>query len=79
MAVGSLDSGAGLHIIGRAQNHHAGDCPHQGEVFAALVGSAVLADRKPAVGGGDLDIEVRVADGVAHLLPSAAGREHGKA
>src|SRR5699024_2992031 len=70
--------GAGLHRVGGAQDHHAGDRAHEGDVLAALVGSAVLAHREAGVGHGDLDVQVRVADGVADLVEGAARREHCK-
>ena len=43
------------------------------------MGGAVLTDRQAGVGGGDLDVQVGVADGVADLLEAAARHEHGKA
>ena len=39
---------------------------------------AVLAHRDAGVRGADLDVEVRVADGVADLLKGATGGKHGK-
>ena len=39
---------------------------------------AVLAHGDARVRGADLDVEVRVADGVADLLERTAGGEHGK-
>lgn len=38
----------------------------------------ILAHRDTGVRGTDLNIEVRVADGVTNLFKSAAGGEHGK-
>ena len=68
------------HLVGvaGAQNGHAGDGAHEGEVLDALVGGAVLAHGQAAVGAHDLDIHAGVGDGVAHLLPGAAGGEHGE-
>ena len=77
--VGGTDSGAGFHIVSGADDRHTGDAAHEGKVLTALVGSAVLAHRDAAVGGTDLDVEVRVADGVADLLKRAARGKHGKA
>ena len=77
--VGGTHSGAGLHIVCRADDGHAGDAAHEGKVLAALMGSTVLAHRDAAMGGTDLDVEVRVADGVADLLKRAARGKHGKA
>ena len=39
---------------------------------------AVFTDRDARVRGADLDVEVRIADGVTDLLKSAAGGKHGK-
>ena len=79
IVVGGDDGGAGLHIVSRAKHDHAGDRAHEGDVLTALVGGAVLTDGEPRVGGGDLDVQVRVADGVADLLKAAARNEHRKA
>ena len=76
--IGRLDSGARFHIVRRGENDHAGDRAHKRKVLAALVGSAVLPDGDTAVGGADLDVQMRVADGVSHLLKGAARREHRK-
>ena len=77
--VGGTHSGAGLHIIRRADHGHAGDAAHEGKVLAALMGCTVLTHRDAAVGGTDLHVQVGVADGVAHLLKGTAGGKHGKA
>ena len=36
--VGGTHSGAGLHVIGGADDGHAGDAAHEGKVLAALIG-----------------------------------------
>ena len=77
--VGGTHSGAGLHVIGGADDGHAGDAAHEGKVLAALMGCTVLTHRDAAVGGTDLHVQVGVADGVAHLLKGTAGGKHGKA
>ena len=79
VVVGGDDGGAGLDIVGRADDDHSGDGAHQGDILAALVGGAVLTDRQAGVGGGNLHVQVRVADGVANLLKAAARHEHGEA
>ena len=79
VVVGGDDGGAGLDIVGRAEDDHSGDGAHQGDILAALVGGAVLTDRQAGVGGGNLHVQVRVADGVANLLKAAARHEHGEA
>ena len=75
---GGLHGGAGFHVVGGAQDHHAGEGAHQGEVLAALVGGAVLAHGDAGVGGADLHVEVGVGDGVADDLKGPAGGEHGE-
>ena len=79
MVISSLDSGTGLHVVGGAHNHHAGDITHQGKVLTALVRSAVLAYGDTAVRSTDLHVQLGIADGVANLLISAAGSKHSKA
>lgn len=39
---------------------------------------AVFTDRDTRMRGADFDVEVRIADGITHLLVRAAGGEHGK-
>ena len=76
--VGGARHGAGLHIVGRNDNGHAGDDAHKGDILAALVRGAILAHRDTGVRGTDLNVKVRVADGVTDLLKGATGSEHGK-
>lgn len=54
------------------------DNAHEGDILAALVRGAVLAHRDTGVRGTDLNVEMRIADGVADLLKGAASGEHGK-
>ena len=72
------DRRSGLDVVGRIDDNHARDGAHQGDIFAALMGRAVLADRDARMGRADLDVQVRVTDRVAHLLKGAAGGEHRK-
>ena len=67
-----------LHVVGGNNYGHAGDDAHEGDILAALVCGTVLAHRDTSVRGTDLNVEVRVADGVTDLLKGAAGGEHGK-
>ena len=62
--VRGLHRGAGLHVVRRGHDDHAGDRAHEREVLAALVSGAVLADGDAAVSRADLHVEVRIADGV---------------
>ena len=73
------DGCAGLDVIGGADDGHAGQAAHQGEILAALVGSAVLTDGDAAVGRADLNVQAGVSDGVADLLKGTARSKHGKA
>ena len=72
--------GGGLGFVGvrGADDRHAGDGAHEREILDALVAAAVLADADARVRGADLDIEVRVSNGVSDLLIGAARREHRK-
>ena len=72
--------GGGLGLVGvrGADDRHAGDGAHEREILDALVAAAVLADADARMGRADLDIEVRIGNGVADLLIGAAGREHRK-
>ena len=72
------DSRLCLHVVSRAHDHHAGDGAHQGNVLIALMGSAVLAYRDARMGSPDLHVQMRVSDGIAHLLKGPACSEHGK-
>ena len=72
------NGGLGLDVIGRDDDRHAGDGPHEGEILVALVGGAVLAHRHARVRGPDDHVQMGVADGVSHLLEGATGGEHGK-
>ena len=76
--VGGARYGAGLDVVGRNDHSHAGDDAHEGNILAALVRGAILAHRDTGMRGTDLNVEVRVADGVADLLKGATGSEHGK-
>ena len=73
-----FDSQAHLVAVAGIDDQHAGDLAHEGKVLGALMGRTVLADRNAAVRADDLDIQVRISDGIAHLLIGAAGREHRK-
>ena len=77
--VGGARHGTGLHIVGGNDHGHAGDDAHEGDILAALVRGTVLAHRNTGVRGTDLNVKVRIADGVADLLKGAAGGKHGKA
>ena len=57
--VDGADSSACFHVVGGADDSHAGQAAHEGEVLAALVGSAVLTDGDAAVGSADLHVQVR--------------------
>ena len=68
--------GLGLVRVGGAEDRHARNDAHERKVLDALMAAAVLADAHAGVGGADLDVEVRIGNGVADLLVGPAGREH---
>ena len=70
----------GLHfvMIAGVQNDHARDGAHERDVPAALMCSAVFTDGDAGVGADDLDIQLRITNGVADLLKRSACGEHGK-
>ncbi|MNY17920.1 hypothetical protein D3C86_1512670 [compost metagenome] len=78
MLGGRPDHGLGLGAVGGHEHRQVGDDAGDREVLEDLVGRAVLAEGEARVGGGDLDVEVHVARGVADHLPGLADREHGK-
>ena len=78
MLIGSLNRCSCLNIIRRVQDNHSGNCAHQGHVLVTLMCCAVLPYRDTCMGSTDLNIQVRISDGVAHLLVSTACSEHGK-
>ena len=57
---------------------HTRDRAHERNVLAALMRGTVFTDRDTRMRGADFDVEVRIADGITHLLVRAAGSEHGK-
>ena len=65
-------------MIAGVQNDHARDGAHERDVLAALMCSAVFTDRDAGVGADDLDIQLRITDGVADLLKRSACGKHGK-
>ena len=67
-----------LVVVARVEDDHARDRAHQGDILAALVRRAVLADGDARMGADDLDVQLRIADRVAHLLERSARREHRK-
>ena len=76
--VGGARHGAGFDVVSGNDHGHAGDNAHKGDILAALVRGTILAHRDTGVCGTDLDVEVRVTDGIADLLKGAAGGKHGK-
>ena len=67
-----------LDIITGVDNNHAGDHTHQGNIFVALMGCSVLSYRKTCMSGSNLHIQMRITDGVSHLLKGTACCKHGK-
>lgn len=77
--VGGARRGAGLHVVGGNNHGHAGDDAHEGDILAALVRGAILAHRDTGVRGTNLNVEMRIADGVCEPAQRLAGGKHGKA
>ena len=65
--IGATRRSTGLHVVGRDNHRHAGDGAHEGDVLVALVRGAVLAHGNSGMSRADLHIEMRIADGIAHL------------
>ena len=73
-----LDGELHLVTVAGAEDLHTGDDAHECEILDALMRRAVLSDGQTAVRTDDLDVQMRIGDGVAHLLPCAPGGEHGE-
>src|SRR5690554_5730810 len=57
VVVCGAEHGATLRLVGRRQNHHAGNTAQKGEVHAAVMGRAILTYQAGAVDGeGDIEI-----------------------
>ena len=69
---------SGLGPVRRDDHGHVRDHPHHRDVLDGLVRSAVLAHRDARVARHDLHVQVRIADGLPHLLPGPARGEHRK-
>ena len=67
---------SGLNIVGGVDYDHTGDNTHERDILAALVARAVLTDGDARMGSSDLDVKVRIRDGVPDLLIGSARREH---
>ncbi len=62
--------------VGGANDRHPGNRAHKRHILKALVRRAVLTDGDARVCRTDLDVQVRVADAVPHLLEGASRRKH---
>ena len=67
-----------LNIIGRNDHRHAGNRSHQCNVLITLMGCSVLSDGNTCMGSADLYIQMRITDGISHLLKVTSCRKHGK-
>ena len=74
--VSSLNCSLCFDIICRADNGHAGDHTHESKILVALMRSTVLTNRDTGMSSADLNIKLRVSDGVPYLLVSSACSEH---
>ena len=71
-----LDGGSRLRRVSGANDGHARNRAHDGEVLKALMRRSVLADGYAAVSRAELDVEVRISDGVPDLFERASREEH---
>ena len=73
-----LDGELHLVAVAGAEHLHAGNDAHERQILDALMRRAVLADGQAAVRADDLDVQVGIGDGIAHLLPCSAGGKDGE-
>ena len=76
--IGGAHASASLDVIGGDDHRHARNRAHERDILAALMRSAVFTDRDARMRSANFDVEVRIADGVTHLLIRTTGGEHGK-
>ena len=76
--IGGAHASTGLDVVGGNDHRHTRNRTHERDVLAALMRSAVLAHRNAGMGGANLDVEMRVANGIADLLVGATGGKHRK-
>ena len=76
--IGGAHASTSLDVICGNDHRHTRNSAHERDVLAALMRSAVFTDRDARMRGADFDVEVRIADGIAHLLVRTTGGEHGK-
>ena len=67
-----------LYIIRGTHDRHARNRAHEGEVLTALMRCTVLTDGYAAVCRADLDIQMRIPNGISYLLVCTSRRKHGK-
>ena len=76
--IGGAHTGTSLDVVGGNDHRHTRNRAHECDILAALVRGAVLAHRNAGMSSANLDVEVRVADGIADLLVGATGGKHRK-
>ena len=76
--VGSLHCRARLDVVRRVDDNHSRDRTHQGNILVALMGRAVFPDGNSGMCRTDLHIQMRISDGIAHLLVRTSCRKHGE-
>ena len=74
--ISCFHAGFCLYIICRVQNDHARDGSHQGDILVALMCCAVFSYGNSGMGSTDFYVQMRVSDGVAHLLKRTACGKH---
>ena len=58
-------------------DRHTGNGAHNGEILIALMRSSIFAHGKTTVRGANLNVQVRISNGISDLLKSSARRKHG--
>ncbi len=71
MLGGRANSGVRLRVVGRTENRHPRQHPHEGEILRPLMRASVVRRGKPRVCSDDLHVRAVVADGLANLIERA--------
>ena len=65
-----------LDVICGTHYHHSGNGSHKSDILVTLVGCTVLTYGDTRMGSTDLNVEMRISDGVSHLLECSSCCEH---
>lgn len=69
---------SGFRTVGRNEDGHIGQGPHQRQVFDHLVRPAIFADGQAGMAGADFHRQVRVTDRIADLVVGPSAGKNGK-